>query len=64
MTTDSPRFCHPELDILRFGALRTTAAFLLTLVLALIPYRWLETPFLRLKDRFSHLQPAPIEHPS
>ena len=41
--------------------LKTTAAFLLTVVLALMSYRWLETPFLRLKDRFSYLQSAPIE---
>lgn len=32
----------------------------LTLVLAAVSYRWLETPFLRLKDRFSHVASRPI----
>ena len=33
--------------------LRSSAAFLLTVVLAMLSYRYLEMPFLRLKDRFS-----------
>ena len=32
----------------------------LTLALALASYRWLESPFLRLKERFAHVQSRPV----
>ena len=35
-------------------------ALCFTLILAVISYRWLETPFLRLKDRFSHVSSRPV----
>ncbi len=31
-----------------------------TLLLSMASYRWLETPFLRLKDRFSHVSSRPV----
>jgi peptidoglycan/LPS O-acetylase OafA/YrhL len=34
--------------------------FALTLVLSMLSYRWLETPFLRLKERFSTIQSRPV----
>lgn len=36
------------------------AAFLLTVVLALVSYRWIESPFLRLKDRFATVLSRPV----
>ena len=35
-------------------------AFVLTLALAAASYRWLESPFLRLKERFAHVQSRPV----
>jgi peptidoglycan/LPS O-acetylase OafA/YrhL len=32
----------------------------LTIVLAAASYRWLESPFLRLKERFAHVQSRPV----
>ena len=40
------------------------AAFALTVLLASISYRWYETPFLRLKDRFSRDRASGIESDS
>jgi peptidoglycan/LPS O-acetylase OafA/YrhL len=33
---------------------------LLTIALSSISYRWLESPFLRLKDRFAVVQSRPV----
>ncbi len=51
----SPRLAIPGLP---FG--RTISAFLLTVALAALSYRFLETPFLRMKDRFAHIQSRPV----
>jgi peptidoglycan/LPS O-acetylase OafA/YrhL len=32
----------------------------LTVALAAASYRWLESPFLRLKERFAHVQSRPV----
>jgi peptidoglycan/LPS O-acetylase OafA/YrhL len=37
-----------------------TLALAVTIVGALISYKWLETPFLRLKERFTHVHSRPI----
>jgi len=50
----SPRLAIPGMP---FG--RSMAAFALTVVLAALSYRFLELPFLRLKDRFAHIQSRP-----
>src|SRR5581483_927497 len=39
-------------------------AFALTLILAACSYRWLETPFLRLKERFAVVPSRPVQHQS
>jgi len=41
-------------------ALRPLAAFAITVALAALSYALLEKPFLRLKDRFAHVQSRPI----
>jgi peptidoglycan/LPS O-acetylase OafA/YrhL len=41
-------------------AAQDAIALSFTLVLAMISYRWLETPFLRLKDRYSHVVSRPV----
>jgi peptidoglycan/LPS O-acetylase OafA/YrhL len=41
-------------------ALRPVAAFAFTLVLAAISYALLETPFLKLKKRFAHIDSRPV----
>ena len=40
-------------------ALRVLVAFALTVVMAAISYRWLETPFLKLKQRFTYVLSRP-----
>ncbi len=39
--------------------LRDSVAFAITVALSAISYRWLETPFLRLKQRFTHVLSRP-----
>lgn len=41
------------------GGLRTVSALLLTIALAMLSYRWLERPFLLLKERFSPIKTRP-----
>ncbi len=50
----SPRLAIPGLP---FG--RSVSALLLTVALATLSYRFLELPFLRLKDRFAHIRSRP-----
>ena len=46
----------PRINI---GIPHTIVAFILTVIFAAVSYRWLELPFLRLKDRFAHIQSRP-----
>ncbi len=45
-------------NLARYG-LRVFVAFALTVTMAAISYRWLETPFLRLKQRFTYVVSRP-----
>ncbi len=45
-------------NLARYG-LRVVVAFALTVTMAAISYRWLETPFLKLKQRFTYVQSRP-----
>ncbi len=45
-------------NLLRYG-LRVGVALTATIVMAAISFRWLETPFLRLKQRFTHVLSRP-----
>ena len=51
----SPRLALPGVP---FG--RAVSAFAVTVALAAVSYRWYESPFLRLKDRFAHVQSRPV----
>lgn len=52
------RFLHPAslLGVMAQGAM----GLVVTVALAAASYRWLETPFLRLKERFAHVQSRPV----
>jgi peptidoglycan/LPS O-acetylase OafA/YrhL len=39
---------------------QSALALALTVLLAAASYRWLESPFLRLKERFAHVQSRPV----
>jgi peptidoglycan/LPS O-acetylase OafA/YrhL len=39
---------------------QSTVGLALTILLATASYRWLESPFLRLKERFAHVQSRPV----
>ncbi len=49
---------HPDSSLGRYF-LRNAVAFLITVALSAISYRWLETPFLTLKQRFTHILSRP-----
>jgi peptidoglycan/LPS O-acetylase OafA/YrhL len=49
---------NPEASLPRY-LLRVTVAFAITVVFAAISYRWLETPFLTMKQRFTHVLSRP-----
>ncbi len=49
---------HQDSSLGRY-LLRNTVALTVTVVFAAISYRWLESPFLRLKQRFSHVLSRP-----
>jgi peptidoglycan/LPS O-acetylase OafA/YrhL len=39
---------------------QSIVGLILTILLASASYRWLETPFLRLKERFAHVRSRPV----
>jgi peptidoglycan/LPS O-acetylase OafA/YrhL len=49
----------PAVTPLRVTA-QSALGFVLTVALAAASYRWLESPFLRLKERFAHVQSRPV----
>jgi peptidoglycan/LPS O-acetylase OafA/YrhL len=52
------RLLHP-VSLAGVGA-QSVAGLAVTIALAAASYRWLETPFLRLKERFAHVQSRPV----
>ncbi|HUO03631.1 MAG TPA: acyltransferase [Candidatus Binataceae bacterium] len=42
------------------GAVYVAAALAITVLIAAASYRWLESPFLRMKDRFTHVPSRPV----
>jgi peptidoglycan/LPS O-acetylase OafA/YrhL len=55
----SDRTVHDQTASLGRYALRVAVALGVTVSLSAISYRWLETPFLRLKQRFTHVLSRP-----
>ncbi len=41
-------------------AVQSVVGFVITVAIAAASYRWLETPFLKLKERFAHVQSRPV----
>ena len=50
---------HNQTASLLQYALRVVVAWAVTTAMAAISYRWLETPFLNLKQRFTHVMSRP-----
>ena len=46
---------HNHCGILLPYSLQAVVGLALTIAMAAVPYRWLETPFLNLKQRFTHV---------
>ena len=55
----SDHVVHDQTASLMRYALRVGVALTATIVMAAISYRWLETPFLSLKQRFTHVLSRP-----
>jgi peptidoglycan/LPS O-acetylase OafA/YrhL len=54
------RTSPPRIRTIGESATVAGVALLITILLASMSYGWLETPFLRLKERFTHVQSRPV----
>lgn len=52
-------FCGPQI-VMHQPGFRILSSFVLTVLLAMLSYRYLESPFLRLKDRFAVIRTRPV----
>jgi len=52
------RFMHPSTPLGVAG--QSMVGLIFTVLIAAASYRWLESPFLRLKERFAHVESRPV----